>query len=92
MQNQNQVKLPKFSGKGSLQSFINQLDNAALIGNWTKTSKARQYYAQLTDGALAYVDGRPPEDWTTFERLMDALREKYECKVKRRSKEPVLSL
>ena len=34
-QNQNQVQLPKFNGKGNLRSYLNQLDNAAVLGHWT---------------------------------------------------------
>ena len=38
--NRNPVHLPKFSGKESLQGFLNQIDNAAEMGNWPEAYKA----------------------------------------------------
>ena len=82
-QNQNQVQLPKYNGTGNLRSFLNQLDNAAVLGHWTPEYKAGQCYAQLTEGALAFIDSRPSADRQTFDRLSEVLQEKYEGKVER---------
>ena len=60
---------------------MNQLDNAAVLGHWTQEYKAGQYYAQLTGGALAFIDSRPRADRQTFDRLLEVLQEKYEGKV-----------
>ena len=81
--NRNQVTLPKFDGKGSLQSFCNQMDNAADLGNWDDSYKAGQAYAQLQGGALAYVDGRPRKDRATYDQLVKTLKFKYEGRVER---------
>ena len=80
-QNQNQVQLPKFNGTGNLRSYLNQLDNAAMLGHWTPEYKAGQCYAQLTEGALAFINSRPSADRQTFDRLSEVLQEKYEGKV-----------
>ena len=44
---------------------------------------ASQCYAQLTGGALAFIDSRPSVDRQTFDRLAEVLQEKYEGKVER---------
>ena len=86
--NKNQVKLPRFSGKESLQSFLNQIDNAARLGAWDAEYKAGQLYAQLTGGALEHVDSLPIEDRMNYERLCAVLKDHYEGDLERdRSKE-----
>ena len=41
-QNQNQMETPKFTQKGSLQSFLNQLENAVVLGNLMEEYKTGQ--------------------------------------------------
>ena len=69
--NRNQTSLPQFGGKPqeSLQSFLNKIENGARLGAWDPEYKLSQLYAQLTGGALQYVDGLPESDKTTYERL-----------------------
>ena len=52
-----------------------------MLGHWTPEYKAGQCYAQLTRGALAFIDSRPSADRQTFDRLAEVLQEKYEGKV-----------
>ena len=81
--NRNPVHLPKFSGKESLQGFLNQIENAAEMGNWPEAYKAGQVYAQLTGPALAYIDGQPQEHRRDFTRLCGMLRARYEGDLER---------
>ena len=86
--NRNQVSLPKFSGTESLQGFINQLENAARLGNWTPDYLAGQLYAQLTGGALQFIDTKPAEQRGTYAALVTTLRDRYEGDLERdRSRE-----
>ena len=88
--NKNQVKLPEFAGKPgeSLQSFLNKVENGARLGAWTTEYKMGQLYAQITGGALQYIDALPEVERETFEGLCAALRRRYEGELEReKSKE-----
>merc|ERR1711893_506833 len=76
--NRNQVTLPKFSGAESLQGFLNQLENAVRLGNWTPDYLAGQLYAQLSGGALQFIDTKPAAQRETYTALVNTLRERYE--------------
>ena len=88
--NKNQVKLPEFAGKPgeSLQSFLNKVENGARLGAWTPEYKAGQLYAQITGGALQYIDSLPAAERDTYESLRTALQRRYEGELEReKSKE-----
>ena len=88
--NKNQVKLPEFAGKPgeSLQSFLNKVENGARLGAWTPEYRAGQLYAQITGGALQYVDSLPAAERETYESLRAALQRRYEGELEReKSKE-----
>ncbi len=88
--NKNQVKLPEFAGKPgeSLQSFINKVENGARLGAWTPEYKMGQLYAQITGGALQYIDALPELERASYESLCAALRRRYEGELEReKSKE-----
>ena len=88
--NRNPTKLPEFAGKPgeSLQSFLNKIENGAAMGDWTPAYCRGQLYAQITGGALQYVDSLPDFEKRTYESLRAALRRRYEGDLEReRSKE-----
>ena len=74
------MKLPAFTGKQGelLQSFPNKVENGARLGCWTPEYKRGQLYAQITGGALQYVDTLPPEETGDYDSLCAALRRRYE--------------
>ena len=77
------IKLPKFAGKQPLDSFLNQVENAASMGNWDDTYTARQLYASLEGAAQQFVDGMPAQDRSNLRTLIDALRNRFDSEVEK---------
>ena len=71
------MKPDKFSGSGSVETFLAQLDICAEYNDWTSVDKAAHLKCCLTGvaGQLIWDSGQP--DMLTFEELSEKLRRRF---------------
>lgn len=73
-------KLPKFSGKGSVRSFLKTIDKRATLENWSDTEKANIVRYLCTESAEVFIDSNPDLEECNYTDLCNRLVERFKVK------------
>lgn len=73
-------KLPKFSGKGSIRSFLKTIDKRGTLENWSDADKANIVRYLCVDSAEVFIDSNPDLEECSYTDLCDRLAERFKIK------------